>query len=299
MISQILQKFKLNELNSFTNSNLSKVGISLKLVGDKLQPGDVTFIDDLRYKNLLPSDITNCAVLTTLEIFQLIHHEFSLLKFIIVNDPRFSFYALHNEINTLINEYDFESQISSSAKVSPSAYISPRGVRIGSQTVVDEFVSIQAGTTIGQNCVIQSGCRLGDSGFEFKRTKYGIVSVFHDGGLDIGDEVYIGANSTIARGFLGKDTKLGKQTKIDFGVSIAHRTQIGERVFVAAGTVISGSVLVGDDTWIGPSVVVSNGIEIGRSSHIVLGSIVLKGMKENSWYMSVPERNILRSKDSI
>jgi UDP-3-O-[3-hydroxymyristoyl] glucosamine N-acyltransferase len=185
--------------------------------------------------------------------------------------------------------------VSNNSQIHKSAQVSEKGVEIGANCIIEEFVSIKPGTIIGDNCIIQAGSRLGDSGFEFKRTSDGILAVNHDAGLIIGNNVQVGANSTVGRGFLGKDTSIGDDTKIDFGVSIAHRSSIGKRVFIAAGVVVSGSTQIGSDTWIGPSAVISNGLTIGERSHIALGSVVVKSFPENSWLMGVPARNVPKS----
>ena len=75
---------------------------------------------------------------------------------------------------------------------------------------------------IGENCIIRAGAIIGASGFEHKRTSKGILSVMHDGRVRIANEVEIGADTNIAKGFYGRDTIIGDQTKIDALVHVAH-----------------------------------------------------------------------------
>ena len=265
--------------------------LQLRLMNDSLLENNITFIEQVKFSQLIPSE-SQIFLLCTHEIYLEINSRFPKIIFLLVSDPRFFFYELHNTISQLRPKYDFESVISGSSQVHPSVDIPKFGVRIGENSVIGEFVSIKSGTSIGHNCVIQAGVRLGDSGFEFKRTSKGIITVVHDAGLIIEDHVQVGANSTLGRGFMGKDTLIGEQTKLDFGVSIAHRSRIGKRVFIAAGVVVSGSTEIGSDTWIGPSAVLSNGLTIGEGSHIALGSVVFKSFPEKSWLMGDPARNI-------
>ena len=260
-------------------------------MNDTLVDNDITFIDQLKFTASIPSD-SQIFLLCTNEIYLEVNLRFPKIKFLLVTDPRLMFYELHNAVSELSLKYDFKSVISDSSQIHPSVEIPKFGVRIGENCIIEEYVSIKSGTSIGNDCVIQAGARLGDSGFEFKRTTKGIISVAHDAGLIIEDHVQIGANSTLGRGFMGRDTLIGEQTKIDFGVSIAHRARIGKRVFIAAGVVVSGSTDIGSDTWIGPSAVLSNGLTIGEGSHVALGSVVVKSFPEKSWLMGVPARNI-------
>ena len=73
----------------------------------------------------------------------------------------------------------------------------------------------------------------------------------HIGGVLIEDDVYIGANACIDRGSLG-DTIIGKGSKIDNLVHIAHNVNIGENVMIIANSMIAGSVNVGKNSWIAP-----------------------------------------------
>jgi UDP-3-O-[3-hydroxymyristoyl] glucosamine N-acyltransferase len=277
--------------NEKTLSQLEPKELSLKLLGDLFTETDISFIDDELFVGLIPDNMS-IYILCNKKMHTYLVGLFPKIKFIVVSDPRLTFYKLHNAKSELNAKSQNMSIVSKSARIHHTAQISKYGVQIGANCIIEEFASIKPGTILGDNCVIQAGSRLGDSGFEFKRTSEGILAIAHDGGLILGQNVQIGANSTLGRGFLSMDTTIGDDTKIDFGVSIAHRSTIGDRVFIAAGVVVSGSTFIGSDTWIGPSAVISNGLMIGENSHIALGSVVVKSFPANSWLMGVPARNI-------
>ncbi len=137
-----------------------------------------------------------------------------------------------------------------------------RDCRIGPRAVV------HAGVVLGDRCVVQAGAVLGAVGFGYVRdSATGEYLLFpQQGGLVLEDEVEIGANTTIDRGALG-ETRIGRGTKIDNLVHIAHNCRIGKNVVIAAqvglsgtcvvedGAVIAGQVGLGDHVTVGPGVI--------------------------------------------
>lgn len=262
----------------------------LSLIENIEEDNCLTFIDKLKYTNKIYELSFNLTILVNSDFqFTDVPENINIIK---VSDSRWVFYTLHNEITKISNPYIFQSQISPSALIHESASIENTGVVIGESTIIGPFVTISRGSKIGKNCIIQAGAKIGESGFEFKRTSKGILAVNHESGTTIEDNVQVGANSTVGRGFLGQDTIIGKDTKIDFGVSIAHRSKVGSGVFIAAGAVISGNVKIGDLTWIGPSATLSNSISIGAESFVAIGSVVLSSCPPKSRLLGVPAKQI-------
>jgi UDP-3-O-[3-hydroxymyristoyl] glucosamine N-acyltransferase len=130
-------------------------------------------------------------------------------------------------------------------------------------------VTLYPGTTIGDRVTVHAGAVLGGDGFGFVRDpESGRYEKFPQiGSLEIQDDVEIGCNTTIDRGALGA-TIVGRGTKIDNLVQIAHNCRIGENVVIAAQTGISGSCVVED------GVIIGGQVGIGDHCHIEKGVIL-------------------------
>jgi UDP-3-O-[3-hydroxymyristoyl] glucosamine N-acyltransferase len=156
-------------------------------------------------------------------------------------------------------------------------------VRIGKNCVLDPNVFVEDNCTLGDNVVLHSGVVIGTDGFGFVRDKDRYVKFPQIGTVIIEDDVEIGANSCVDRGALG-ETRIGKGTKIDNLVQIAHNVQIGERVVIAAQTGISGSTIIESDAVIGGQVGmgdharVLSGAIIGSQAGVLPGKIVRAGV---------------------
>ena len=166
------------------------------------------------------------------------------------------------------------------------------GVAIGPRTLISDQVSIRSGTRIGADCTIHPGVVIGTDGFGYERGSDGEwVKLEHLGGVAIGDDVEIGANTCIDRGVLG-DTVIRDGAKIDNLCHIAHNVEVGERAMVIALSMIGGSAKLGEESWIAPAATVKNGIEIGPRSLLGLGAVVLEDVAADEVVAGVPARPI-------
>ncbi len=141
-------------------------------------------------------------------------------------------------------------------------------VRIGANTTLHARVTLYSSVVIGARCIVHAGCVLGADGFGFTRTPEGYRKFPQVGAVVIEDDVEIGANTCIDRAALGR-TVIGRGTKLDNLVHVAHNVRIGREVVVAAQTGFSGGVTVGDGVVIGGQVGMGHGARI--DSHSVLG----------------------------
>lgn len=167
--------------------------------------------------------------------------------------------------------------LGSRTSVGPGAVISD-DVIVGSDCVLGARVVLYPGTRLGDRVHAKAGAVLGSPGFGFARTTSGYVSFPQIGTLWIGDDVEIGANSTIDRGALG-ETRIGRGSKIDNLVHIAHNCRIGEDVIIAAQTGMAGSCIVDDGAMLGGQVGLGEDVTIGAG--VMLGGQggVLPGKK--------------------
>ena len=141
--------------------------------------------------------------------------------------------------------------IESGAEVAERAVIGPGcalGARsaVGEDTVLAAHVTVSRECRIGARCLIHAGAVVGSDGFGYTPDAQGRhAKVPQVGNVEIGDDVEIGANSTIDRATLGSTT-IGDGTKIDNLVHIGHNCRVGKHVLMASQVGISGSCEIGD-----------------------------------------------------
>ncbi len=183
-----------------------------------------------------------------------------------------------------------DAQIGEGVSIGPFVVIGPRS-RIGAGTVVLPHVTIGADVAIGERGLIYSGVRIGDrvsigaraiihynavigsDGFSFMPTPPAAVParVHSLGKITIGDDVEIGAASTVARATL-KSTQIDDGTKIDNHVHIAHNVKIGKGCLICGMAGISGSVTIGDHVVLGGGVGVADHVTIGSNATVAASS---------------------------
>jgi UDP-3-O-[3-hydroxymyristoyl] glucosamine N-acyltransferase len=163
------------------------------------------------------------------------------------------------------------------------------GVRMGSDCEIYPNVTMYPGTAIGDRVIVHAGAVLGSDGFGYVRDRTtGRYEKFPQvGRLVIGDDVEIGANTTIDRGALD-ETRIGRGTKIDNLVHIGHNCRIGEDVVIAAQTGLSGSIVIengvvlGGQVGIGEHARIEEGVMLGGQGG-VLPHKVLRGKGVAFW----------------
>lgn len=151
---------------------------------------------------------------------------------------------------------------------------------VGSGVIMEDDVFIAPGTVIAntyikRNVTIGANCSIGLAGFGYEKDAEGKYHRFpHIGKVIIEEDVEIGSNTCIDRGSIG-NTVIGKGTKIDNLVHIAHNAVIGKNCLIIANSMIGGSAVIGDNAWIAPSASIMNQIHIEDSAFIGMGTVVL------------------------
>jgi UDP-3-O-[3-hydroxymyristoyl] glucosamine N-acyltransferase len=172
---------------------------------------------------------------------------------------------------------------------------------VGAGTVLHPHVTLYDGTVVGERCVVHSGARLGADGFGFVPDASGLRKVPQVGGCRIGDDVEVGANTTIDRGSIG-DTVVGDGTKIDNLVQVGHNCRLGRHVVVVSQVGISGSTRVGDGAVLGGQAGVQGHIEIGAGARIGAQAGVTASVPAGatvSGYPARPHREALRVQAAV
>ena len=155
------------------------------------------------------------------------------------------------------------------------------GVQIGESSVIKPGVTIYPGAELGDRVIVHSGAVLGSDGFGYVRDRVsGKYEKFPQiGRLVIGNDVEIGANTTIDRGALD-ETVIGDGVKLDNMVHIGHNVRVGRNVVIAAQTGISGSVeildnvIIGGQVGIGDHVRIEEGVILGSSAGVLPHKVV-------------------------
>lgn len=150
---------------------------------------------------------------------------------------------------------------------------------VGDDCLLYSNVVIERDTVVGNRCIFQPGCVIGADGFGFAPFNGEWVKIEQVGRVIIGDDVEIGANTTVDRGALG-DTVIGTGTKLDNQIQIGHNDQIGEHCVMAACVGIAGSTSVGSHTMVGGAAMINGHIEIPAKSQVGPATVVTGWSKE-------------------
>lgn len=175
------------------------------------------------------------------------------------------------------------------------AYIG-RNVRIGANCIVGINAVLRHEVTLGCRVIIGDGSIIGFDGFGYSPEADGFHKIPQVGTVEIDDDVEIGANCCIDRATIGA-TRIGKGSKLDNLIQIAHGVHIGQNTVIAAQTGISGSTTIGSGVMIGGQVGMVGHIEVGDRMLIgaqagVTKSIDIKGMV--SGYPARPQMEAMR-----
>lgn len=167
-----------------------------------------------------------------------------------------------------------------------------RDVIIADNVVIRNNVVIECRASIGKNTIVNSGVIIGTDGFGYYRSNDGTIhNVPHFGGVSIGENVDIGANTCIDRGTID-DTVIEDNVKVDNLCHIAHNVHIQKNSFVIALSMLGGSSKLEKNSYIAPGSLVMNQITIGENSIVGMGAVVTKDVEENKVVVGVPAKVI-------
>ena len=168
-----------------------------------------------------------------------------------------------------------EVEIGAHTVIEPFCFLG-RGSRVGEHCRLHPRVTLYAGARLGNRVEIHSGATLGSDGYgyvfgEGRHWKFPQI-----GGTEVGDDVEIGAGTTIDRGSLDS-TVIGEGVKIDNLVHIAHNVKIGARTLILAQAGISGSCTIGDDAIVGGQVGMGDHVTLENGARVASGAGILTG----------------------
>jgi UDP-3-O-[3-hydroxymyristoyl] glucosamine N-acyltransferase len=270
-------------------------------------PGDVTFLSNPKYASRLPSTrasaviapdgVTNapCAVLRTDQPYLAFAGAVAILTPPARPAPGISPLAAVDptaELGAGVSIGPFvavgrHARIGARTAVYPHAVIGA-GARIGADGTIHAHVSVREGVEIGDRVVIQDGAIVGADGFGFARRPDGThQKIPQVGGVVIGDDVEIGAGTTIDRPAVG-ETRIESGTKIDNLVQVAHGVKIGRNALLAAQSGVAGSSVLEDDVVLAGQSGITGHVRLGRGAMVGAKSAVTKDIGEGQHVAGVP-----------
>jgi UDP-3-O-[3-hydroxymyristoyl] glucosamine N-acyltransferase len=290
---------------------------------DRAGPEDISFVAQPRYASLFRD--TRAGVV--LIVADLADSPSGVLSRIVVARP-------HDALIQLLPK--FYPELERAPSIHPTARVG-RGARIGSDVTLDEYavvgpgaslgdgvwigahtvigegtrvgersriypnVTVYAGTDIGARVRVHSGAVLGSDGFGYMFRDGEHARIPHVGRCIIGDDVEIGANTTVDRGSID-DTVIGAGTKIDNLVQIGHNVRIGRLCLIIAQVGISGSVHIEDGCVLAGQAGIGGHITIGAGARIAGQAGVFGDVPPGeSWsgYPARPHRESLRATSAL
>lgn len=182
---------------------------------------------------------------------------------------------------------DQQTQIGDHTRIGASSFIGTE-VQIGQHCLIHPNVTIIDGSQIGNRVILQPGVVVGSPGFGYQINAQGEhIRLPHIGNVVIEDDVEVGANTAIDQAKYGS-TRIGKGTKIDNLVQIAHNVQIGKNNIIIGQTGIAGSSSTGKWVVLAGQVGVSDHVTIGDQVTIAARSGVSKSLPKPGVYSGVP-----------
>lgn len=269
-------------------------------------PGDISFLGNPRYRTLLDSTRAGAVILSAKDAGRFDGN------CLVTGRPYVAYARIAEWLHprpAVEPGVHATAVIGSGVRLAASCSIGPGvviedGVAVGERTVIGAGSFIGANTTIGDDsrlwarvcvyhdcvigrrCVLHAGSVIGADGFGFANDDGRWLPIPQLGRVVVGDDVYVGANTTIDRGSL-RDTTVGNGVKLDNLIQIAHNVEIGEHTAMAACVGVAGSTRIGARCTFGGRAGVLDNIDIADDVHVSATSLVTKSIREPGVYSSV------------
>lgn len=265
------------------NTLIRQVG-SLERAG----PGEIAFLSDRRLRDKVAATRAAAVVLAAAD------EDVTQLPRIVADNPYLYFARVSQLFNGVTSQ---QPGIHPSAVVASSAKLGER-VSIGAGCVVGENctlgddsclyprVVVYPNCTIGKRVIIHSGAVIGADGFGIAKDGDRWVKIPQIGAVRIGDDVEIGANTTIDRGALD-DTVLEDGVKLDNQIQVGHNTRIGANTAVAGCTGIAGSADIGANCTFGGAAMILGHLRIVDNVHVSAGTMITRSVLKPGTYTGI------------
>lgn len=277
-IEEIVKQFKLRIIQN--NCNEKVTGINEI---NKVTLGDITFVDTIKYYDMVLK--SNASFIIINQEVECPPHKcliYSDNPFKTYNDIALAYRPSFSE-NKLIAA---DAIIGENTQIYPNVYIG-HNVKIGKNCIIFPNVTIYPYTTLGDNVIIQSNSAIGSEAFYYNKQGGKYLKMHTIGNTIIEDNVEIGSNCSVDAGVSGT-TIIGKGTKLDNQIHIAHGVVIGENCLLCAQVAIAGKTTIGNNVILYGKVGISKGITIGDNAVILASSNVDKNLEGNMKYFGSP-----------
>ena len=255
---------------------------------DGAAAGQITFFNSQKLRSRLSQTRASAVILAPDS------EKLTKLPRILAENP----YAYFARVSQLFNPLVLQAPgVHPSAVVAPSAKLG-KGVSVGAGCVIGDDVVIGDGSclyprvviypkcVIGKRVIVHAGVVIGSDGFGIARDEGRWVKIPQIGGVRIGDDVEIGANTTIDRGALD-DTLIGEGVKIDNQVQVGHNVRIGAHSAIAGCVGIAGSAVIGRHCTIGGAAMIHGHIAIADHVHVSAGTLISRSLAKAGTYTGI------------
>ena len=157
------------------------------------------------------------------------------------------------------------------------------GVSIGDGSCLYPRVVIYEKCSLGKWVIVHAGAVIGADGFGLARDAGGWVKIPQIGGVRIGDDVEIGANTTIDRGAID-DTVVEEGVKLDNQIQIGHNVRVGARTAMAGCVAVAGSADIGRDCTIGAAALILGHLQLVDGVHVSAGTVISRSVRQPGTY---------------
>jgi UDP-3-O-[3-hydroxymyristoyl] glucosamine N-acyltransferase len=252
---------------------------------ERAGPGQIAFYSNPRFRAQLAGTGASAVVLDAGA------EQLTALPRIVCGDP-YSYFA---RLSQLFNPRTTQAPgIHASASVAPSARIGARvsigaGCSIGEEVTLGDDcclypgVVVYAGCRIGARAIIHSGAVIGADGFGIAREDGRWLKIPQIGSVTIGDDVEIGANTTIDRGAMD-DTVIGDGVKLDNQIQIGHNCRVGAHTAMAGCVAVAGSADIGSHCTIGAGALILGHLSICDHAHVSADTVISRPIRRPGTY---------------
>jgi UDP-3-O-[3-hydroxymyristoyl] glucosamine N-acyltransferase len=270
---------------------------------ERAGPAHITFVSNPRYRARLAGSKAGAVILAAP-----LEHATGIPR-LVVDDPYATFARVSQAFNPpqeVVPGIAASAEVAAGAGIDPTASIGPcttiddgavigartaigpgchvgRGVRIGADCRLHPSVVVYHGCSLGERVILHSGVVIGADGFGIANDAGRWLKIPQVGGVRIGDDVEVGANTTIDRGAI-EDTVIEDGVKLDNQIQIGHNCRVGAHTAMAGCVAVAGSAQIGAHCTIGAASLILGHLSIADHVHVSAATVISKSIRSPGTY---------------